>query len=103
MDTDLEAIELNLKQLVEAIAEAVLFAYSHQDLAEALILRDEINRLPTSLVTEVLNQVMLKLIQVNPDICRWFILDVFLREADPEGRADVAERINLLMADLRKN
>jgi hypothetical protein len=34
-------------------------------------------------------------------LCRWFIIDIFLKDADPEGKADVAERINLLLADLR--
>ncbi len=93
--------ELNLETLIGAVVNAVVSAHQSQELESALSIRDELQRLPDYLVTEVLNGVMLDLVKINPDLCRWFILEVFLREADPEGRADVAERINLLMADLR--
>jgi hypothetical protein len=66
----------------------------------ALVIRDELKRLPDYLTTEVLNGIMLSFVKTKPDLCRWFILDVFLYESNPEGKADVAERINLLMADL---
>jgi hypothetical protein len=101
MDNGEQTLEFNLRRLIETIAEAVVLAHQRQSLEEALGLRDELNRLPHPWMTEVLNGIMLKLIQIDPDLCRWFILDVFLLEADPEGRADVAERINLLLADLR--
>ncbi|HEY9641986.1 MAG TPA: hypothetical protein V6C57_15980 [Coleofasciculaceae cyanobacterium] len=101
MDEGEKDLELNLQRLVEATTEAVVLANQRQNLEEALSLRDELNRLPQEWMTEVLNGIMLKLIQIDPVLCRWFILDVFLLDADPEGRADVAERINLLLADLR--
>ena len=95
--------EVDLSQLVEAVVKAVLKTKQTQDLEDALMIRDELHRLPNALMTEVLNQVMLRLVQVDPDLCRWFIVDIFLRDADPEGRADVAERINLLMAELQSS
>lgn len=95
-----EDIEPTLKRLVTAIVEAVVAAKQSQNWDEALAIRDQLKRLPNALMTEVINDVMLNLIKVEPDLCRWFILDVFLCEADPAGKADVAERINLLMADL---
>lgn len=67
------------------------------------MIRDELRRLPDDLTTEILNQVMLALVKIDPDVCRWFILDVFLHGADPEGKADVAERLNLLFADLQSH
>ncbi|MEX0272217.1 hypothetical protein AB3R30_24140 [Leptolyngbyaceae cyanobacterium UHCC 1019] len=88
-------------QLIEAIAQAVIKVGETQQLETALAIRDEIRRLPDELVTEVLNQVMLKLILTDPLLCRWFVLDVFLYDADPSAKADVAERMNLLLADLR--
>ena len=71
-----------------------------QKLEDALTIRDELNRLPNSLVTEVVNDVILHLLRIDPNLCRWFILDIFLRDANPDGKADVAERINLLIANL---
>lgn len=91
----------NLNQLVQAVAQAVIQAHERQSLEDALHIRDELRRLPDYLMTDVLNDVMLVLVQQNPTLCRWFILDVVLRDADPDGKADVAERINLLLADLR--
>lgn len=91
----------DFKHLVEAIIRAVLKVGQTRDLSEALIIRDELQRLPNELLTEVLNEVILRLVSIDPLICRWFIVEVFLRDAAPEGRADVAERINLLLADLR--
>lgn len=76
---------------------------STQNMEDALLIRDEIRRLPDEFVTEILNQVILRLILVNPDLCRWFVLDVFLHDADPEARADIAERINMLLADMRSS
>lgn len=73
---------------------------STQNMEEGLLIRDEIRRLPNELVTEILNQIILRLVLVNPDLCRWFVLDVFLHDSDPEAKADVAERINVLIADL---
>lgn len=91
-----------LSQLVTAVVNSAIAAYQAQD-PEAFVIRDELHRLPAPVMTEVINGVMIKLLQVNPDICRWFILDVFLRDADPEGKADVAERINIMMANLQAN
>lgn len=91
---------VNLDDLIGAVVMAITSAYQTQELENALVIRDELKRLPDDLTTEVLNGVMLSLVKTNPDLCRWFILDVFLHESDPEGKADVAERINLLMADL---
>lgn len=90
----------DFNHLVEAVVRAVLKVGQAQDLSEALVIRDELRRLPDTLLTEVLNQVMLKLVAIDPLLCRWFIVEVFLRDAPPEGRADVAERINMLLADL---
>lgn len=85
------------------MVKAVLKARQTDDINDALVIRDELHRLPSGMMTEVLNQVILRLVQIDPVLCRWFIVDVFLRDADPEGRADVAERINLLMAELRSS
>lgn len=87
--------------LVEAVVQAIVAAGQSRSIEDALVIRDEINRLPPTLVTEVLNNTMLRLINIDPVLCRWFIVDVFLRDADPQSRADVAERINLLLADLQ--
>lgn len=94
-------LEVNLNILAIAIVKAILVASKTQELDDALIIRDELYRLPDYFVTEVLNDVILNLVKVDPTVCRWFILDIFLRDADPEGKADVAERINLLIADLQ--
>jgi hypothetical protein len=96
-------LDTNLNTLVDAVAKAVLAANRNKNLEDALSIRDELHRLPNELITEVLNGVILNLVKVDPEVCRWFILDVFLRDADPEGRADVAERINLLLDDLRSH
>lgn len=73
---------------------------STQNMEEGLIIRDEIRRLPDQFVTEILNQIILRLVLIDPELCRWFVLDVFLHDSDPEAKADVAERINVLIADL---
>lgn len=93
----------DFQRLVSAIVNAVVKVGQTKDLAEALIIRDQLQRLPNSVLTEVLNQVILSLVSIDPTLCRWFIIEVFLRDAAPEGRADVAERINLLLADLRSS
>lgn len=93
----------DFNHLVAAIVKAVLKVGQTKDVGEALVIRDELRRLPDELLTEVLNQVILQLVSIDPLICRWFIVEVFLRDAPPEGRADVAERINLLLADLRSH
>lgn len=92
---------INLPQLIEVVVQAVTKVGEGRDLESALAIRDEIRRLPDDLVTEILNQLILRLILVDPLLCRWFVLDVFLYDADPDAKADVAERINVLMADLR--
>ncbi|MBD1917051.1 MULTISPECIES: hypothetical protein [Cyanophyceae] len=92
---------INLPQLVEAAVQAVTKVGESRDLETALAIRDEIRRLPDELVTEILNQLILRLIFIDPLLCRWFVLDVFLHDADPDAKADVTERINVLMADLR--
>jgi hypothetical protein len=97
----MDDVELKLDDLIDTVVKAIVSAYQTQDLDNALVIRDELQRLPSALTTEVINGVILRLVQTDPDLCRWFLLDVFLREADPDGRADVAERINLLMADLK--
>lgn len=94
-------LEIDLDELVNAVVTAVVSAYQTGDMDSALVIRDELRRLPDALVTETLNATMLRLMQVDPALCRWFILDVFLYNADPEGKADVAERLNLLLADLQ--
>ncbi|XHX77507.1 MAG: hypothetical protein RBJ76_24215 [Stenomitos frigidus ULC029] len=96
----MDDVKANLDALIEVVVKAVVSAYQTQELENALVIRDELQRLPNDMTTEVINGVILSLVQTNPDLCRWFILDVFLCEANPEGKADVAERINLLMADL---
>lgn len=101
INENINELEVELGNLVEAIVKAVVVASETQKLESALAIRDELNRLPDYLTKEVLNGVILGLVKIDPLLCRWFILDVFLRDADPEGKADVAERINLLIADLR--
>jgi hypothetical protein len=92
----------DFNSLVESVLKAIAKVGQTQDLEEAMVIRDELRRLPAPLLTEVLNQVILRLVAIDPLLCRWFIVDVFLRDSAPEGRADVAERINLLLADLSK-
>lgn len=91
----------DFKHLVDAIVKAVLKVGQTRELAEALVIRDELRRLPDLILTEVLNEVILQLVVIDPILCRWFIVEVFLQDAEPEGRADVAERINILLADLQ--
>ncbi|MBL1176597.1 hypothetical protein [Pantanalinema sp. GBBB05] len=93
----------DLDHLVEMVVKAVITVSQTRSVEEALMIRDELRRLPDDLTTEILNQVMLSLVKIDPDVCRWFILDVFLHNADPEGKADVAERLNLLFADLQSH
>lgn len=93
----------DFNHLVDSVVKAVLKVGQSQNLEEAIVIRDELRRLPDALLTEVLNQVMLHLVPIDPLLCRWFIVDVFLRDAPAEGRADVAERINLLLADLQSS
>lgn len=100
-DKNINELQPDISALAEAVAKAVIAANQTQALEDAFVLRDQLRRLPDYLLTEVLNGVILQLVQKDPDLCRWFIVDIFLRDADPEGKADVAERINLLMADLR--
>lgn len=94
---------IDIGSLVEAVVHAVVRAAQTQSHEDALSIRDELHRLPDYLMTEVLNDVILGLVKIDPNLCRWFILDVFLQDSDPEGRADVAERINLLLADLQSS
>lgn len=98
---NINELEIELSNLVEAMVKAILIASETQKLENALAIRDELQRLPNYLVKEVLNGVILDLVKIDPLLCRWFVLDVFLHDAPPEGKADVAERINLLIADLR--
>lgn len=91
----------DFQRLVSAIVNAVVKVGQTKDLTEALVIRDQLRRLPDPVLTEVLNQVILQLVPIDPTLCRWFIVEVFLRDAPPEGRADVAERINILLADLQ--
>ncbi len=99
--SNFEQLPDNFSELIEAVYQAVIRVGSTQNLQDAIVIRNEIRRLPNSLVTEVLNQIILRLVLVNPEICRWFVLDVFLRDVDLEAKADVAERINILLADLQ--
>ncbi|MFH7026086.1 MAG: hypothetical protein ACHBN1_11940 [Heteroscytonema crispum UTEX LB 1556] len=94
-------VEDELNDLVKAVVEAVLIAKQTQELEITQMIRDQLHRLPDNLMTDVINEVIMNLIQIDPALCRWFIIDIFLKDADPEGKADVAERINLLLADLR--
>ncbi|HEY9878627.1 MAG TPA: hypothetical protein V6D29_09245 [Leptolyngbyaceae cyanobacterium] len=94
---------IDISSLVDAVVQAVVRAEQSQSQEDALLIRDELCRLPDYWMTEVLNDVILGLVKVDPNLCRWFILDVFLQDSDPEGRADVAERINLLLADLQSS
>lgn len=98
---DSNRLKDEFSRLVESVLNAIAQVGKTQDLERALMIRDEIRRLPDDLVTEILNQVILRLVLMDPDLCRWFLLDVFLRDAVPEAKADVAERINLLLADLQ--
>lgn len=91
----------DFNRLVESVVKAILKVGQTQDLEEAIVIRDQLRRLPDTLLTEVLNQVILRLVPIDPLLCRWFIIDIFLRDAPPKGRVDVAERINILLADLR--
>ncbi|MBW4520040.1 MAG: hypothetical protein KME16_10125 [Scytolyngbya sp. HA4215-MV1] len=90
----------NFETLIEVIFKAVIRVGSSHNMEEGLMIRDEIRRLPDQLVTEILNQIILRLVLIDPELCRWFVLDVFLHDSDPEAKADVAERINVLIADL---
>lgn len=89
--------------LIQAIVKAIVKVGQTRDLVEAVLIRDQLRRLSAPLLTEVLNQVILRLVAIDPVLCRWFIVDVFLLDSLPEGRADVAERINLLLADLQSD
>ncbi len=91
----------DFSHLIEAVVRAIVKVGQTQDLEQAIVIRDELRRLPDTLLTEVLNQVILQLVPIDPVLCRWFIIDVFLRDAPSEGRADVAERINILLVDLQ--
>lgn len=91
----------NLRQLIDVVIQTVIKIGETRQMDQALAIRDEIRRLPDEMVTEILNQLILELIFIDPLLCRWFVIDVFLRDADSEARADVAERINVLLADLR--
>ena len=101
LNNEADQSAINLPQLIEVVVQAVTKVGEDRDLESALAIRDEIRRLPDDLVTEVLNQLILRLIFVDPLLCRWFVLDVFLHDANADAKADVAERINVLMADLR--
>lgn len=96
----MKGLETEIGNLVEAVVKAAIAAHQRQNLGDALSIRDQLNRLPDSLKTDVLNGVILNLVKIDPVLCRWFIIDIFLRDAHPEGKADVAERINMLIADL---
>lgn len=93
--------KVNLDELIEAVVKAVVTVKQTNAVEDALMIRDQLRRLPNDVTTEVLNGVILQLVATDPAVCRWFIVDVFLRDAAPEARADVAERINLLLADLQ--
>ncbi len=96
----MKGLEIEIGNLVEAVVKAAIAANQTQNLEDALTIRDQLNRLPDSLKTDVLNGVILNLVKIDPLLCRWFIIDIFLRDANPEGKADVAERINMLIADM---
>ena len=96
----MKGLEIEIGNLVEAVVKAAIAAHQTQNLEDALSIRDQLNRLPDSLKTDVLNGVILNLVKIDPLLCRWFIIDIFLRDANPEGKADVAERINMLIADM---
>lgn len=100
---DSDELKDSFQDLIEAVFQAIVKVGSTQNLEDALLIRDEIRRLPDHLVTEILNQIILRLVVVDPDLCRWFVIDVFLYNADPEAKADIAERINLLLMDLRSS
>ena len=96
----MKGLEIEIGNLVEAVVKAAIAANQTQNLEDALSIRDQLNLLPDSLKTDVLNGVILNLVKIDPLLCRWFIIDIFLRDANPEGKADVAERINMLIADM---
>lgn len=98
---DPHGLNAELGSLVDAVVNALVCVNQTRNLDDALKIRDDLQRLPNYFVAEVLNSVMLRLVNIDPELCRWFILDVYLYGADPEGKADVAERLNLLMADLQ--
>ena len=98
----MKGLEVEVGSLVAAVVNAAKAARLTQNLEDALSIRDALNRLPDSLKTDVLNGVIFDLVKIDPIVCRWFLLDIFLRDANPEGKADVAERINLLIADLQQ-
>ena len=99
---ELKGLKAHLNNLVEAVVKAVVIAKQTQELDDVLIIRDELHRLPDYLMTDVINDVILNLLKIDADLCRWFIIDIFLRDAQGSGKADVAERINLLIADLQR-
>lgn len=101
-DENLKGLKPQLNNLVEAVVKAVVMANQTQELDDLLMIRDELRRLPDYLTCEVINDVILNLVKIDSDLCRWFIMDIFLRDAEAEGKADVAERINLLIADLQR-
>ena len=59
---------------------------------------DELEIELSHLVEAVVEGVILNLLKIDPILCRWFILDIFLQDAESEG-TDVAQRINLLIAE----
>jgi hypothetical protein len=91
----------DLNNLVEAATKAIIIAGQTQQTEDAQAIKNQLRRLPDQMTTEVLNGIILNLVNTQPELCRWFILDIFLEDAPPEGRADVAERLNLLIADLQ--
>ncbi|OLP15538.1 hypothetical protein BST81_25640 [Leptolyngbya sp. 'hensonii'] len=95
------ALAKEIRTLVEAVTKAVILVGQNHDRDNALIIRDQLRQLPDAFTTEVLNGMILNLVKIDPELCRWFIVDVFLQDANLEGKADVAERINLLLDDLR--
>lgn len=97
----MKGLETEIGNLVEAVVNAAISAHQTQNLAVALSIRDELNRLPESLMIDVLNGAILNLLAIDPTLCRWFMLDIFLRDAYPEAKADIAERINVLVANLQ--
>ena len=90
----------DFEALIEVIFKAVMQVGTTHNVEQGLLIRDEIRRLPNPIVTEILNQIILRLVLIDPELCRWFVIDVFLNDSDPEAKADVAERINVLIADL---
>lgn len=101
LNENINGLDTELSNLVQAVVEAVLRTSRTADVDNALFIRDELHRLPQYLMTEVLNGIIFNLVKIDPVVCRWFILDIFLRDTEPEKKADVAERINLLIADIQ--